>query len=273
MNDQGPIEGLLSPLEQSVLRGNYSEYYTAKRNNFLANIQRYSQVWSLFLDLDGIWHRAILDLQRPTSGSDLLPIALFTKSHAQTRVSFELGFSGCITDAMLSMRVGIEAASHARKLVGNSEMAYIWSARNKGEADQKIYRKEFEEKKKEKLFGQTVELRELYHYWKMFSEWAAHSNVRAFSKEMNINENDDVFQLKYNYLVTNDLFVRTALLLLFRSSRLMETLFFDAYEERLSLDYKLMQERETCSQKSSEMYRSMKENMAVPNDLRDEDEF
>src|SRR5438445_12337862 len=105
-------EFLLS-FEDKNLRGEYRNYFIAKRENYFAIIQLLPELWDCFLKLDEIRKHEFADLERLRDAKQILPLQLFLNSHAQFRVAFELGFSTCIAEAWNIVRSAIEATAHA----------------------------------------------------------------------------------------------------------------------------------------------------------------
>jgi len=64
MNDKAvPENELLVPFESENLPEEYKEYYLAKRQNFFASIQGFSDIYSCYIFLDRIWFREFQDLK------------------------------------------------------------------------------------------------------------------------------------------------------------------------------------------------------------------
>ena len=104
---------LLLPFEQRNLSGDYRVYYIAKRNNFFATVQDFSEMWTFFCKIDEIWKRDLADLEVIHDFDRHLPLALYFNAHAKVRVSMELAFSQCMQEARSVLRDAVECVAHA----------------------------------------------------------------------------------------------------------------------------------------------------------------
>lgn len=67
-------------------------------------------------NLDACWRAGLDDMRRITSPDDMLPLSLYIRAHAQTRISADLLFSGCLPEAADLLRTGVESAVHAYRI-------------------------------------------------------------------------------------------------------------------------------------------------------------
>jgi hypothetical protein len=100
-SDQGDVSeaDLLLPFELATLEGDYRAYQRTRRNNCFASMQRLPDLWRVFAQLDACWRAGLDDMRRITSPDDMLPLSLYIRAHAQTRISADLLFSGCLPEA------------------------------------------------------------------------------------------------------------------------------------------------------------------------------
>jgi hypothetical protein len=99
---------LLLPFESEHIPEFYREYYKIQRNNFFASIQAFPAMWRYYLLLDKIWLREFEDLKPPGDSKLIFPLLLFINAHAKIRISIELGFSGCLSEARSILRDAID---------------------------------------------------------------------------------------------------------------------------------------------------------------------
>src|SRR5277367_3420445 len=100
-SDQGDVSeaDLLLPFELATLEGDYREYQRTRRNNCFASMQRLPDLWRVFTQLDACWRAGLDDMRRIMFADDMLPLSLYIRAHAQTRISADLLFSGCLPEA------------------------------------------------------------------------------------------------------------------------------------------------------------------------------
>ena len=179
--DARMTDDLLLPFENKHIRGEYRRYFLAKRNNYFATIQEFPALWDCYLLLDEIWIREFSDAEQLSDTRQFLPIQLFLRSHAQFRVSFELGFATCIGEAWNTARSAIDSAVRAHKMFREPKLGIVWLDKENGKAEQKAFHKAFEENKKESLFPIVHGLGDLHEYYVMFSEAGTHPTLTAVS--------------------------------------------------------------------------------------------
>jgi hypothetical protein len=235
---------ILLPFEEKNLRGDYRDYFIAKRTNYFSNIHTFARLWNCYLGLDEIWERGFSDLQRITQPGQVLPIKLFSNCHAQFRVAFELGFSTCIGEAWNTVRSSIETAVQGHKIWREPKLAVVWAKKDDGPQEQKVYRAAFESNKKESLFPMEHGLRDLYSYYGDYSELGTHSTISALALRHNIEVDDKDVSWRHEYLETKPERIASFLFTMLTACGLVEKAFFDCFDSRLKLDTDLMSMRE-----------------------------
>ena len=235
---------ILLPFEEKNLRGDYRDYFIAKRTNYFRNIHTFAQLWNCYLGLDEIWERGLSDLRRITQPGQVLPIKLFSNCHAQFRVAFELGFSTCIGEAWNIVRSSIETAVQGHKIWREPNLALVWAKKDDGPQELKVYRAAFESNKKESLFPVEHGLRELYSYYGDYSELGTHSTISALALRHNIEVDDKDVSWRHEYLETKPERIASFLFTMLTACALVEKAFFDCFDSRLKLDTDLMKMRE-----------------------------
>jgi hypothetical protein len=166
-------DDLLLPFEKLVLHAPYREYIRVKRQNRFATMQALSQIWTGIELLDSIWERELRDLYQVIDANVPLPLSLFMGAFLRTRVSFELGLSGCIGESADLMRGAIEYGVQGMRILQNPALAEVWLDKDKGKGEYSADRDSFERQKRDRLFKDQDAL---HHYWAQFSEWGTHSN-------------------------------------------------------------------------------------------------
>ena len=228
-------DDLLLPFERHALRDPYREYIRTKRNNRFATMQalpRIPRIWAGIELLDSIWLRELLDLYSVIDADVPLPLSLFMGAFLRTRVSFELGLSGCIGESADLMRGAIEYGVHGMRILQNPELAEVWLYKDKGKDEYKAYRESFEREKKDRLFkGQDA----LHHYWTQFSEWGSHSTKSALALRMRFDEAEGI-KATFQFFETDHARLADFLLTLLDTVHRLELILFDCFRTRLMLD-------------------------------------
>ena len=81
---------LLVPFETANIPEKYKEYYQIRRGNLFASIQRFSEMWKYYIDLDTIWMQEFGDLRSSLDANRIFPLMLYINGHAKIRISIEL---------------------------------------------------------------------------------------------------------------------------------------------------------------------------------------
>ncbi len=114
-----PENELLVPFESQNLPTEYKEYYLAKRQNFFASIQGFSETFNCYMLLDKICFREFQDIKVAGDPDRMFPLLLYFNAHAKIRVSMELALSGCLAEARSILRDAIEFVAHAHHMLGD----------------------------------------------------------------------------------------------------------------------------------------------------------
>lgn len=225
-------DDLLLPFERCVLRDPFREYIKVKRNNRFAAMQTLPQVWAVIELLDSIWERELRDLYKVIDASIPLPLSLFMGAFLRTRVSFELGLSGCIGESADLMRGAVEYGVQGMRILQNPELAEVWLNKDKGKGEYKVYRESFEPEKKDRLFKDQDAL---HHYWAQFSEWGSHATKAALALRMRFDEREDL-KSTFEFFETDHTRLAEFLLMLLDAAHRLELILFDCFRTRLALD-------------------------------------
>lgn len=226
-------DDLLLPFEQTVLPTEYKEYYRIKRNNFFASIQKFPEMWNCYVMLDQIWFREI-DVLKPSSPNRAFPIVLYINAHAKIRISIELGFTGCMSEARSLLRDAVEFVAHAHHMLKDPALQKIWLNKN---GDEEAFKKEFWYSKETGLFAG---LDELYGVWCNLSEVGSHANLNSICERLRTVEVDGQpeWRLKYTGMEEKR-WAMSILDMLLTFFKMEETLYKD-YETRFQFDEKLL---------------------------------
>jgi hypothetical protein len=240
---QTPIAELL-PFENEHFRTAYQEYYKLKRQNFFRSMVVFGPLWDALQRLNDIWMREFSDLEHLRDQTHLLPKLIFSAAHARFLTAIELGFSCCIGDGYTVLRDGIEAVTHAHKIIKEPTTAGMaWSNKHKGKTELAAYNKIFEEKKKENLFPEEHGLRQLHTYYAKFSELATHTSVTSIGKSFQDTSTAGTLRWRFRYFETDPQRLAGFLSALLQVSAHMEEAFFGCFEARLNLDSELVRMR------------------------------
>jgi hypothetical protein len=243
---------MLLSFEGQNIRGEYRTYFVAKRTNYFASIQAFPDLWDCFLRLDELWMREFSDIERISHSRQFLPLPLFVKSHAQFRLAFELGFSTCIPEAYTIARNAIDAAVIAAKLFREPMLGHVWLDKDKGKKEQKAFRREFEENKKESLFPKSHGLRELHEFYAAFSETGTHPTLSAMAMSYGYETNAQGVKWTHNYLEAEPKKLAMSLQYMLNAFALVEKAFYDCFDDRLKLDHELTKMRSEFAQKQKQ---------------------
>ena len=246
---------LLLPLERDRLRGNYKEYFKAKRRNFLATIQGFPGLLAAFQLLDEIWVQEIHDLHGLRDTKQWLPALFFIHAHLKYRVGMELAFSCCIVEAWGVLRVGIESVAYAHKIYREPHLAQTWLAKDRGKSQRKAFEKAFEKDKKDSLYPAKHGLAKLHEYWRAYSDWGGHTSVVAMATRFRQTDTAQGVGLYLDYFETKEDRIVTSIYSLLDTSWHMEHAFFDVFKTRFHLDPMLVRKRERFERKHENLAR------------------
>lgn len=238
-------ENLLLPFERQVLSADYRHFLRIKRNNTFASIQRLPRQWKRFDLIDRVWLREIEDLNKVLDISHVVVVTLFIRGYARVRLTMELVFAGCTTEAADLLRGAIESVAQANRIYREPHLVEVWLKRDEDKSSLDAYRNVFERAKKTGLFAG---LPGLHHYWTQFSE-LGHSSAlsvmgRITAREGVPNEVAGDFQ----FFETNPQSLTAVMNALFDAVRQMEQVLFDCFYERLNLDVELVRLRSSLHQ-------------------------
>ena len=168
---------------------------------------------------------------------------LYFNAHAKIRVSIELAFTGCMSEARSILRDAIEFVAHAHWMLGDPELQKTWLNKNDNDA-LKAFKDAFEHFKRDRVFKG---LDELYKTWGELSETGSHANINA-TVDCFVQATDDKnieFRLNYTGVESRRLW-ETMIFTMLLTCSTMENVFFRDYEDRLKLDDTLMKMRGDC---------------------------
>ena len=239
---------LLLPFERQAFRGEYKEFLKIKRGNCFATIQSFPGLWRSFQLLDDIWLRDFADLENPSDVKHMLPIILFMNAHARYRTAFELALSCCIPDAWNVLWSGIESTAHAHKILREPHLAVVWLDKDEGPAENRAYKKAFEESKRESLFSTRQGLGVLHKFWSDYSETATHSTVASLGLRFQSEETPTHIRWQLNYFEADQANLAVFLFSLLLCSLHMEDVLYRSFESRLKLDVRLAKMRRAFGQ-------------------------
>jgi hypothetical protein len=228
---------LLVPFERQNFPSEYKEYYQVKRGNLFASIQRFGEMWKYYMDLDKIWLRECDDLENSRDPGRIFPLMLFINAHAKIRISIELAFSGCMSEARSILRDGVEFVAHAHAMLNDSSLQKVWLSKNE---EKKAFERAFEHHKKSGVFKG---LEELHKVWGQLSDQGAHANLNAICDRFAVTESDTEVQWRLKYSGLEEKVWATSLFSLLLTSFKMEETLFKDYETRLQFDEGLMRMR------------------------------
>lgn len=232
---------LLVPFEQRNITGDYREYYTIKRNNFFATIQKCPDLWELFCKNDEIWKQEVSDLEVAHDNNHALPLTLYFNAHAKIRVSMELAFSQCMQEARSVLRDAVECVAHAHHMLRDPANVQAWKDKHQP-GGQKAFEAAFKKNKRNVLFRGIEELHEKYC---QLSEAGSHPTWMSLANRLATKKADGirVMSLYYTGMPDQALFVKELFSRLL-TCIVMERTFFEDFKIRLHLDARLMRVRD-----------------------------
>ena len=222
---------LLLPFELTNLKRDYREYQKTRRNNCFASMERLPDLWKTFAELDICWQAGLDDMRSITSAEDVLPLSLYIRAHAQTRISADLLFSGCLPEAADLLRTGVEFAVHAYRIKKDPSLAVVWLEKDSA-AGHRAYKEVFEKEKKIRLFK---DLGDLHDYYTKFSEWS-HATVASLAFTCQMAESNGDVNFLHHHLETDSGKLRSFITFALRASAAMEDIYFKSFSQRLELD-------------------------------------
>jgi len=237
------------PFELQNIPPDYREYYKVKRNNFFSSIQRFPLLWGYYVRLDAIWLRAFSDLKPPGTPHRIFPLILFFNAHAKMRVSIELAFTGCLSEARSILRDAVEFVAHAHTMIHDPQLQAVWLGKNE---EAKAFQDAFERNKKRGVFKG---LDELHKAWADLSELGVHANLNALVERFTMTGDHAGNQnWALNYCGVEDRVWEVGTFSLLLTCFTMEQTFYHDYAERLHLDHVLIEMR-TDFERHKEMAR------------------
>jgi hypothetical protein len=187
------LDDLLLPFEQQNMPAEYMEYYSFKRSNFFASIQKFRDEWNYYLKLDAIWLREFHAVTPATDPNTIFPITVYMNAHLKVRVAIELAFSGSLPEARSIMRDAVEYAAHGHYMLKDPTLQKIWV--NKLD-DPTEWDKEFWHNKPTQLFDGLPLLHEV---WKQLSGMGSHANITSMCERFETVEVNGQTQLNVAY--------------------------------------------------------------------------
>lgn len=233
-------EETLLPAEDTNLRGPYREYFITKRRNYLAVVRDLPKLWDCFMRLDEIWVRDLDNMRTVTEKERPPLIAMFRHSHQQFRIAFELGFATAITEAWSVMRGSIDSAMVAHRIFREPRLLAVWARKNDGGAAKKAYADAF---KSANLFPAQYGLSKLKAFYGEYSELGTHPGPAAISMHINIAVRATGQDWNHTSLETDGKRTAAFLFQMLQASALVEYACFSCFEDRLKLDFPLMDQR------------------------------
>lgn len=233
---------LLVPFESQNIPSEYKEYYKTKRNNLFASIQGFPEMWKYYIILDKIWMREFADLQASIDPNRMFPLILYFNAHAKMRISAELAFSGCLSEARSVLRDAVEFVAHAHNLLNEPKLQLVWLSKGDRSIEENAFKKAFEGNKKRGLFSG---LEELHGKWKELSETGSHATLLSITDRFQVVKLPDGGQeWRLNYSGVEPRMWGMSLFSLLLTCFVLEQTLFNDYESRLKLDPELMAMRQ-----------------------------
>lgn len=235
---------VLVPFEIGNFPTEYREYYGTKRHNLFAMIQKHREMWNYFHMIDQIIFREIDDLQISKDPNTHLPRAFFINAHAKIRIAIELAFQGCMQECRSILRDAVEWTAYGHYMLGDPTLPKIWLEKDDDSA-QKMFKEKFDKDKKNNLFKG---LPGLYQKHGELSEGGSHPTPSSLYSRIVLYETPTEHGMSVYYSGVRDeaawakeLFSR--LLTCF----VIEDTFYNDFQARLKLDFKLMDMRREFS--------------------------
>jgi hypothetical protein len=232
---------LLVKFEIDNIPAGYREYYAIKRNNFFASIQGFREMWDYYMRLDAIWMREFADLKTARDPELMFPLLLYFNAHAKMRVSLELAFSGCMSEARSILRDAIEFVAHAHTMLNDPELQKTWLSKNDGKAALRAFKDAFEQYKHERVFKG---LDELHKTWGELSETGSHASLNAIVDRFVQVTSDDQIEFRLNYTGVEPRTWALSLFSMLLTCSTMEQTLFNDCDLRLKLDDELRRMRD-----------------------------
>jgi hypothetical protein len=259
MNESSAAESeLLVPFESQHLREEYKQYYRAKRQNFFASIQGFSEIFDCYMLLDRIWLREFQDAKIASDPNRMFPLILYFNAHAKIRVGMELALSGCLAEARSILRDAIEFVAHAHHMLSDPALQLKWLSKNDQE---EAFKDAFERNKKAGLFRG---LDELHKTWGDFSENGSHANINAMCDRFATVEKDGDLEWQLRYCGTDERMWGMQLFWMLLACFIMEQTFFLDYESRLKFDDTLLKMRAEFKARKERLRRDLIVRYSVP---------
>jgi len=241
---EGPDNELLLPFEQKVFQEPWKEYFRIKRQNWLATLQSFPNLWSLFVQLDGIFVRGLSDCYHQSDDDAIVPLVLFIRSHRSIRIASEIAFASQLIEAMDLTRSAIESAAIAHRIHREPSLGVVWLKKNESKQDEAAFTRAFEKDKKKNLFPDSHQfLKKLHEEYTFFSEFGTHATDSSLALQYKDKSSDKNWSAEIRYVEDDQETIVKFIFAHIQICWLIENTFHDAFKNRLSLDHVLQQMR------------------------------
>lgn len=248
MNDVENISKYYQPLKLGDFGENFGEYWKAINNNLEASVSRLPKLWELFNKLAELFDMG-LDLCSTNLNKDkVMPYVFFKLSNRFFIASIKPLFSTQLPEALNTVRMSIESAVIAKKMLDDSKYIIIWNNQNENEEAEKEYKKYFVHNKRKNLFPEEdVIVNQLYNYWQDYSHLATHINKDGMDFWLNIRDSENGMVYNIKYAEDNESYIVSSLISALRCLTLIENLFYKEFNDRLKFDIELERLRDEFS--------------------------
>jgi hypothetical protein len=253
-----PESELLVLFERQNLPAEYKEYYLAKRQNFFASIQGFSETFNCYTLIDKIWFQEFQDIKVAVDPDRMFPLLLYFNAHAKIRVSMELALSGCMAEARSILRDAIEFVAHAHHMLGDPALQVKWLSKNEEEG---AFKEAFEKNKKTGLFNG---LDELHKSWGDLSETGSHATINAICDRFAMVEDGNNAEWRLNYCGIEPRMWEMQLFWMLLTCFTMEQTLFRDYESRLKFDGTLLGMRAEFESRKEQLRKDLIIRLNVP---------
>jgi hypothetical protein len=232
------------------------DFYEERRVCLLNTREGLKHIWAALELVDKTWQHELQDLSILPDPVRALPVALFHNALLLIRLAFELGFSRCLPEACDLLRGAIESVAHARVLLAKPHLVPVWAGKNLEERHRREFRREFGRRKvntahertrkpsERLIFGKEYGTSQLERFWERHSEYGAHATMRGLATRLVGNPQQRAGHIEFRYLDAPRDSVESVLCDMLVCSRVMESVLYSGFEQRLSLDYNLERMRQ-----------------------------
>ena len=172
MNAEENISKYYQPLKLEDFGEEFGDYWKTANKNLETSVIRLPKLWKLFNKLEEIYDRGLDLCSTNLSEDKVMPYLFFRLSTRFFLASVKPLFSTQLPESLNTVRMSIESAVIAKKMLDDPKYISICINQNNNEEAEKEYKKYFVYNKRKNLFPEEDgTVNRLYYFWKDYSPY------------------------------------------------------------------------------------------------------